>query len=265
MTWLNACSNAAGEVWNMYGPTETTIWSSATRVHHGQGAVRASAHPSPTRSSMSWTRACSPAPSASRVSCSSAGPASPAATGIREELTAARFIANPFAATVNRPRLYATGDLARRHDDGTGRAPRPRRLPGQGARLSHRAYGDRSRPAWRTAAGLAKPSSRSPGRTPRVSPGWSPTSPPAPPARLKTAMSRNISSATLRTLLSAHAARLHDAQRLRGARRDAPQHQRQDRPRRPAQRGQPSSGRRALHPPLEHFYVAHRRHRASAD
>ena len=30
----------AGEVWNMYGPTETTIWSSATRVTRGTGSMR---------------------------------------------------------------------------------------------------------------------------------------------------------------------------------------------------------------------------------
>jgi amino acid adenylation domain-containing protein len=29
----------ADEVWNLYGPTETTIWSSAARVVHGDGAV----------------------------------------------------------------------------------------------------------------------------------------------------------------------------------------------------------------------------------
>ncbi len=30
----------AKEVWNMYGPTETTIWSSATQVTRGTGAMR---------------------------------------------------------------------------------------------------------------------------------------------------------------------------------------------------------------------------------
>ena len=73
----------------------------------------------------------------------------------RPELTAERFVPDPFdgdpahALPHRRPR-----PLARRRP---ARVPRPHRLPGQGARLPHRARRDRGRaatrsPAWRAAS-----------------------------------------------------------------------------------------------------------------
>ena len=57
-------------------------------------------------------------------------------------LTAARFVPDPFGRG---GRMYRTGDLARWLPDGNIAVPRPRRPPGQGARLPHRAGGDRDR------------------------------------------------------------------------------------------------------------------------
>src|SRR2546427_5316125 len=35
----NDLARCGSSVWNMYGPTETTIWSSCTHIEHGSGPV----------------------------------------------------------------------------------------------------------------------------------------------------------------------------------------------------------------------------------
>ncbi len=104
----------AGEVWNLYGPTETTIWSTATRVQRGTGPLRIGPpiantqlyvldpHHQPQRPGL-----------LGELYLGGAG----LARGYwnRPELTAEKFIPNPFGPS----RLYATGDLARGHEDGS--------------------------------------------------------------------------------------------------------------------------------------------------
>ena len=88
----------------------------------------------------------------------------------RDELTAQRFLADPF---VPGGRMYRTGDLARWLPDGELEFLRPRRPPGEGARLPDRAGRDRGpagglprgaggggggpRGRWRPAAGRLLP------------------------------------------------------------------------------------------------------------
>ena len=75
----DALASRVASLWNMYGPTETTIWSSVSRVDADASPSR-SASPSPTRSSTCSTAGASCSRSASLASCTSAASASPAGT-----------------------------------------------------------------------------------------------------------------------------------------------------------------------------------------
>ena len=106
----------AAEVWNMYGPTETTIWSSASRVARGQGSLRLGAPIANTQVPRTRRTGHQLAPIGGAGELFIAGDGLARGYWQRPELTAEKFIANPFAAG---RRMYATGDLARRHADGT--------------------------------------------------------------------------------------------------------------------------------------------------
>jgi amino acid adenylation domain-containing protein len=102
-------------VWNLYGPTETTIWSTCARVLPGAGPV-------PIGRPIDGTRV--------YVLGGSFEPVPPGATGElliggagvargyhgRPDLTAERFVPDPWGAAGDR--LYRTGDLARWLPDG---------------------------------------------------------------------------------------------------------------------------------------------------
>lgn len=102
------------DVWNMYGPTETTIWSSANRVTRGTGPMRVGP---PIASTQFFVLDGNRQPVPSGVSGELYIGGSGLARGYwnRAELTAEKFIASPFGAG----RIYATGDCARWHEDGT--------------------------------------------------------------------------------------------------------------------------------------------------
>ena len=104
----------AAEVWNVYGPTETTIWSSASRVQRGSGPLRIGPPIANTRFYvLDAQRGLAPVGTAGELYIAGEG----LARGYwkRPELTAEKFVPNPFSGD----RMYATGDLARRHADGT--------------------------------------------------------------------------------------------------------------------------------------------------
>lgn len=104
----------ASEVWNVYGPTETTIWSSATRVQPGEGPLRLGIPIANTQFHILDDRLhLCPLGVTGELAIGGDG----LALGYwrREELTAERFVTSPQFGT----RLYRTGDLARRHADGT--------------------------------------------------------------------------------------------------------------------------------------------------
>ncbi|WP_087687508.1 non-ribosomal peptide synthetase [Pandoraea sp. PE-S2R-1] len=100
-------------LWNMYGPTETTIWSLVARVDGDKTTLGA-----PIRATQAWVLDASlnetPVGVPGELYLGGEG----LARGYwqRASLTAERFVPHPFAA--QGARLYRTGDLVRRRADG---------------------------------------------------------------------------------------------------------------------------------------------------
>ncbi len=104
----------AGEVWNMYGPTETTIWSSATRVQAGSGPLRLGFPLANTHFHVLSERGqLAPIGTVGELFIAGAGLAR--SYWNLPELTQDKFREKPFGPG----RIYASGDLARRRADGT--------------------------------------------------------------------------------------------------------------------------------------------------
>lgn len=105
----------AVEVWNLYGPTETTIWSTACKVEKGEHGISIG-RPLANTTILILDQ------NAALVPVGVVGELHIGGDGLargylhREKLTLEKFIANPF---VNGARLYKTGDLARYLPDGT--------------------------------------------------------------------------------------------------------------------------------------------------
>lgn len=110
-------SGKVSSLWNVYGPTETTIWSIVCRVQLAGDATQSPRIGRPIGNTKAYVldkaRRLLPIGTIGELYIGGAG----VARGYlnRPELTAERFIANPF---VPGDRLYATGDLVRYHCDG---------------------------------------------------------------------------------------------------------------------------------------------------
>ncbi len=104
-------------LWNVYGPTETTIWSSAWRVEPGDGPISIGKPIAETQFYV-LDRRMRPAPVGVTGELHIGGVGLARGYRGRPALTAEQFIPDPFA---RRPgaRLYRTGDLARWRPDGT--------------------------------------------------------------------------------------------------------------------------------------------------
>jgi amino acid adenylation domain-containing protein len=109
----NRLLEGAGELWNMYGPTETTIWSSCTRVSAGDAAITVG-HPIANTQFYVLDHHDQPVATGVPGQLHIGGDGVARGYYKRPELTAEKFIANPFAAG----RLYRTGDLAKWLPDG---------------------------------------------------------------------------------------------------------------------------------------------------
>ncbi|WP_156737610.1 non-ribosomal peptide synthase/polyketide synthase, partial [Mycobacterium sp. E735] len=119
-------------MFNVYGPTECTIWVTSSAPLSAGGPIRIGA-PIPGVSALVLDAWLNPAPVGVMGELYLIGPALAHGYVGRVELTAERFVANPFGAPGSR--MYRTGDLARWTPEGTldylGRADTQIKLRGQ--------------------------------------------------------------------------------------------------------------------------------------
>ncbi len=110
----NELINRCGTLWNMYGPTETTIWSSVSKIESSTGPVYLG-EPIGNTQLYVLDQNLEPLPIGVAGELHIGGDGLARGYFNQPELTAAKFIPSPFAAS---ERLYKTGDLVRRRDDG---------------------------------------------------------------------------------------------------------------------------------------------------
>jgi amino acid adenylation domain-containing protein len=104
------------ELWNLYGPTETTIWSTAGRVESDGGMISIG---QPIANTSVYILDAAGVPTAIGIPGEIwiGGDGVAAGYHHRAELTAARFVSDPFRGS-NAARMYRTGDLGRWGADG---------------------------------------------------------------------------------------------------------------------------------------------------
>nr|WP_315248565.1 non-ribosomal peptide synthetase [uncultured Flavobacterium sp.] len=102
------------EVWNMYGPTETTIWSSIKRIEHPKDASNIG-KPIDNTQFYILDSFLSPKPIGTSGAIYIAGDGLASGYYRNETLTKEKFIKNPFNETVL---IYETGDVGKWNEDG---------------------------------------------------------------------------------------------------------------------------------------------------
>jgi amino acid adenylation domain-containing protein len=103
-----------GELWNMYGPTETTIWSTCQRIDDVTAAISVGT-PIHNTSVYVLDGDLRPVPAGVEARLFIGGAGVALGYLFDDELTAKRFLPDPFRG---RGRMYDTGDRARRGRDG---------------------------------------------------------------------------------------------------------------------------------------------------
>ncbi len=104
-------------VWNMYGPTETTIWSAVAAVEAGEDPVRIG-HPIANTQFYVLDKEQQPVPLGLPGELYISGLGVARGYLNKPELAAERFLPDPFSSEVG-ARMYRTGDIIRRHSDGS--------------------------------------------------------------------------------------------------------------------------------------------------
>jgi amino acid adenylation domain-containing protein len=104
------------ELWNMYGPTETTIWSTCSRVREAESITIG--RPIANTSLYILDSHLHPVPIGVAAELWIGGDGVARGYRGRADLTAERFVADPSAGSPG-SRVYRTGDLARYREDGT--------------------------------------------------------------------------------------------------------------------------------------------------
>ena len=114
----NQLLGACGSLWNVYGPTEATIWSTLDQV--GTAGPITIGRPLDNTEIYLVSRQLKPVPVGVPGELLIGGSGLSRGYRGRPDLTAEKFIAHPFADVRNEPgaRLYRTGDLARHLADG---------------------------------------------------------------------------------------------------------------------------------------------------
>jgi amino acid adenylation domain-containing protein len=109
--------DGGGELWNMYGPTETTIWSSTVRVQPGSDPITVG-YPiaNTTFHVVDDNGQLAPLGASGELWIGGDG----LARGYfnRPDLTTEKFVLASFPGAVSKARYYRTGDVARRLPDG---------------------------------------------------------------------------------------------------------------------------------------------------
>ncbi|HMU14312.1 MAG TPA: amino acid adenylation domain-containing protein [Flavobacteriales bacterium] len=115
-TLAKAILERSTELWNMYGPTETTIWSTCTRVEHPERGIHIGR---PIANTTVWILDAHDQPTPSGVPGEICIGGEGVALGYldRPELTAERFVTLPINGVDTL--LYRTGDRGRWRNDGT--------------------------------------------------------------------------------------------------------------------------------------------------
>jgi amino acid adenylation domain-containing protein len=120
------------ELWNLYGPTETTIWSAVHRVKSGENPILIGRPINNTRMYILSADG-QPLPAGVVGELYIAGDGVARGYWRRPELTSERFLPDPFDWSAGR-RMYRTGDLAKFRQDGQiqlmGRADQQIKLRG---------------------------------------------------------------------------------------------------------------------------------------
>ncbi|MEO8041987.1 MAG: amino acid adenylation domain-containing protein [Acidobacteriota bacterium] len=112
----NELLSRCGSLWNMYGPTETTIWSSASKITSTNGPVFLG-DPIANTQLFVLDEDLEPLPIGVAGELHIGGNGLARGYFNQPELTDAKFIPNPFAIG-DEAKLYKTGDLVRRKEDG---------------------------------------------------------------------------------------------------------------------------------------------------